>query len=241
MGSSQFTIDLAFSPSIERADFVLGGCNALAADWVDRWPDWPGRIKGLVLHGPADCGKSHLAAIWAKTSGATLLTELDAQSIHGLDDNPHVIWDHPAPSSSWPDDQVFHVLNRLAELNGSLLILSRVPMAELDWTLADVASRLNGLVSASIDSPDDDVLAAVIHKLADDCGLALDHDVSQYIVNRIDRSFAMARRLVTELNKVTLSEQHKLTIHLARMVLAREEFSGQASLIFKGESDGLGN
>ena len=58
MTDDQLTIDFAPEPSLSRADFVLGSCNALAADWIDRWPDWPGRIRGLVIHGPADCGKS---------------------------------------------------------------------------------------------------------------------------------------------------------------------------------------
>jgi hypothetical protein len=120
-----------------------------------------------------DCGKSHLAAIWAKASHAKIMTGLDEQSIHQLDDNPHVIWDHPVPSSAWPDDLVFHVLNRLTELDGSLLILSRMPMAELDWGLADVTSRFNGLAGVAITSPDDDVLMAVLHKLADDWRLTL--------------------------------------------------------------------
>ncbi|MCE2517740.1 MAG: hypothetical protein J4F41_07905 [Alphaproteobacteria bacterium] len=224
MSSTQFTMDLVAPASTARTDFILGSCNALAADWIDRWPDWPGRIKGLVLHGPDDCGKSHLAAIWAQHSGAKLLTSLDDGAIHQLDDHPHVIWDKPQPSADWPDDLVFHFLNRLTELEGSVLILSRAPMSTLNWALADVASRLNGLSAAEIAPPDDEVLIAVLHKLADDCGLALDPDVSRYIVNRIDRSFAVATRLIKELNRVTLAEHRKLTTPLVRDVLAQQGF-----------------
>ena len=222
MSSTQFTMDLVAPPSTARSDFCLGACNALAADWIDRWPDWPGRIKGLVLPGPVDCGKTHLGAIWADHSGAGVMTSLEDTSIHQLDDHPHVIWDNPRPGPDWPDDLVFHFLNRLTELDGSLLILSRQPMAALDWDLADVASRLNGLSAAAIAPPDDEVLIAVMHKLADDCGLALDPEVSRYIVNRIDRSFAAATRLIKELNHVTLAEQRKLTTPLVREVLARD-------------------
>jgi chromosomal replication initiation ATPase DnaA len=62
--------------------------------------------------------------------------------------------------------------------------------------------------------------------------LALDPDVSRYIVSRIDRSFTMARQVIEELNKVTLAAKRKLTIHIAREVLSREEFSRQSTLNF---------
>ena len=84
MTTQQFTIDLTPPPSFAREDFVLSGCNAMAADWIDRWPDWPGRIQGLVLHGPPSCGKSHLAAIWQSKSKAKIYDCIDDQTIFGL-------------------------------------------------------------------------------------------------------------------------------------------------------------
>ena len=228
MSTTQFTMDLFSRTSNDRDDFALGACNALAADLVDRWPDWRGRIKGLVLHGPADCGKSHLAAIWALSSKAATMTSLNDRSIHQLDEHPHVIWDHPTPSAEWPDDLMFHFLNRLTELEGSLLILSRMPMAALSWSLSDVNSRLSGLASAAIDAPDDDILMAVMQKRADDCGLALDPEVARYIVNRVDRSFAAVNTIIEELNTITLAEKRKLTTSLALDVLATSAASGKS-------------
>ena len=222
MMSQQFTMDLLQPPSFSRDDFVLGACNAMAADWIDRWPDWPGRIKGVVLHGPQDCGKSHLASIWQEKSRAALMTRLDDQSIFSLDANKHAIWDHPKPDASWPEDLIFHFLNRLTELDGSLLILSRQPMAVLDWQLADVGSRLKGLSSAAITEPEDMMLMSLLHKHADDLGLALDDDVARYIVTRMDRSFSATRDIMTALNDKALSAKKNLTIHLARDVLEHQ-------------------
>ncbi len=238
MSNAQFTMNLTPPPRFGRDDFVLGACNALAADWVDRWPNWPGRIKGLVLHGDAACGKSHLGAIWAEQSKAEAVERLDDKAIHQLDKHPHVIWDNPAPSPQWPDDLVFHFLNRLTEVDGSLLILSRKPMAMMDWTLADVVSRLNGLAAAGIDAPDDAVLAAVMHKLADDVGLTLDPEICRYIIHRIDRSFAAATAVIKALNNAALAEKRKLTINLARDVLSAEGFSGRQAFLFGSDQMG---
>ena len=123
---------------------------------------------------------------------------------------------------------MFHFLNRLTELEGSLLILSRMPMAALSWSLSDVNSRLSGLASAAIDAPDDDILMAVMQKRADDCGLALDPEVARYIVNRVDRSFAAVNTIIEELNTITLAEKRKLTTSLARDVLATSAASGKS-------------
>jgi len=222
MTPKQFTMDLMPPPSLARDDFVLGSCNALAADWVDRWPNWPGRIKGVVLYGPEDSGKSHLAAIWQSRNRASVMTHLDDQSIHSLGDQQAVIWDHPMPNNDWPEDLVFHCLNRLTEINGSLLVLSRVPMPQLDWQLADVSSRLNGLSSAAITDPDDDMLASLLHKHADDMGLALDVDVTRYIVTRMERRFSAAREIIKQLNDLALAAKKPVTVPMVREVFEQQ-------------------
>ena len=222
MPAQQLTMDLLPPPSFAREDFVLGGCNAMAADWVDRWPDWPGRIKGVVLYGPPACGKSHLAAIWQTRSQAKSYTKIDDTSIYDLDDTPHMIWDHPMPGADWPEDLIFHLLNRLTEIDGSLLILAHHPMAAVDWHIADVASRLKGLSSVAITTPDDEMLAALLHKHADDMGLALDQGVVRYITSRMDRRFDAAHQIMVKLNEMALATKKNVTIPLARDVLEHQ-------------------
>ena len=219
MSDTQLTMDFASAPSYARDDFILSSCNALAADWIDRWPDWPGRIKGVVLEGPEASGKSHLAAIFQEQSSAHLMTSISEDSLTRLDQTPNLIWDHPAPNADWPDDLLFHHLNTLTEIGGSVLVLSRLPMASLEWSLADNNSRMRGLVSAAITAPDDDVLQSLLFKHADDLGLPLDGDVARYIVSHTDRSFLAAKQMMKILNDACLSGQRKLTIPLVKQVL----------------------
>ena len=224
MSDTQLTMDFTTAPSFARDDYVLGACNALAADWIDRWPDWPGRIKGVVLEGAASSGKSHLAAIWQDSSNAQLMTSLTEDTLAHLEATPHVIWDHPAPDAGWPDDLLFHHLNTLTEIGGSVLILSRQPMSALNWSLADNNSRMRGLVSAAITTPDDDLLEALLFKHADDLGLPLDGEVARYMVSRIDRSFLAAETIMKTLNQACLSGQRKLTTPLVRQILDEHNF-----------------
>ncbi len=67
--SGQLALDLGHRPALGREDFLVAPCNEDAVAWIDRWPDWPG--PALVIHGPAGCGKTHLARVWRRRSGAT--------------------------------------------------------------------------------------------------------------------------------------------------------------------------
>src|SRR5580704_1040475 len=64
----QLALALDHAESFAREDFLSGPCNAAALALIERWPDWPAPAVALV--GPEGAGKSHLAAIWAKASGA---------------------------------------------------------------------------------------------------------------------------------------------------------------------------
>ena len=64
----QLALTLEHAESFAREDFLTGPSNESALALIERWPDWPARA--VLLVGPQDSGKSHLAAIWAELSGA---------------------------------------------------------------------------------------------------------------------------------------------------------------------------
>src|SRR6266849_2280731 len=68
---TQLAIDLPHRTALGRADFLVSASNQAAVDWVERWPDWP--RGGLVLHGPAGCGKSHLLHVWRERAGGAIV------------------------------------------------------------------------------------------------------------------------------------------------------------------------
>src|SRR5215469_7482274 len=79
----QLALELGFRERFGREDFLAGPSNAAALSLIERWPDWPARIVALV--GPEGSGKSHLAAIWAASSGARTIAghTLDEASVPG--------------------------------------------------------------------------------------------------------------------------------------------------------------
>ena len=140
-----------------REDLIVGAANAHALAWIDRWPDWP--APGLVLHGPAGSGKSHLARIWAERAGAgCAAADFDPASL--LRDGVRALLIEDAPgwiAARGPEGEraLFHVHNLLQQQGGSLLLTAREPASRWGVSLADLRSRLNALPSVGLSAPDD--------------------------------------------------------------------------------------
>jgi chromosomal replication initiation ATPase DnaA len=198
--SEQLTLDLGHRPSLGREDFLVALCNQDAVAWVDRWPDWPG--PALVIHGPAGCGKTHLAQVWRQRSGA-----MESSVFEDADRR---------------DDDValFHLFNRHAEEGRHLLLTARTPPARWPGRLPDLVSRLAASPTVAIGPPDDTLITQVLVKLFADRQLDIGAGVVPYLVTHMERSFAAARRLVAATDIAALAAKRAVTVPLVRGVLA---------------------
>jgi chromosomal replication initiation ATPase DnaA len=220
--TEQLVFDLEHRAAHGVEDFLVAPCNGEAVAWLDRWPDWPGPM--LALHGPAGCGKTHLAHIWMARSGARLLT------LEGLAATPpdvllrrsrnFVIDDADA---GFDERALFHLYNMVAESQGHLLVTSQAAPARWRIGLADLRSRVSAAAAVSIGRPDDGLIGAILIKLFSDRQIAIESDVLTFVMARMVRSFAAARMLVVALDKAALAKRRRITIPLAREVLENLE------------------
>jgi len=211
---TQLALALDHAESHAREDFLSGPSNAAALALIERWPDWPSRT--VVLRGPEGSGKSHLAAIWARSAGARMLSPraLDGSEVPialatgalALEDLAPGRFDEPA---------LFHLLNLAREERAYLLITTRTPPASWSIAVPDLASRLRALPVVALTAPDDALLRAVIVKLFADRQLTVDEALVSYLANRIERSFAAARAAVAALDREALRLQRPVTRALA--------------------------
>ena len=80
-------------------------------------------------------------------------------------------------------------------------------------------SRLAATPQLRIAAPDDALLAALLAKQFRDHGLRVGGDVVDYVLARIDRSFASIARIVNALDAAALAAGRPVTVPLARSVL----------------------
>lgn len=213
----QLALDLPVRPALGREAFFVSPSNSAALAAVDAWRGWPNR-RHLIL-GPPGSGKSHLAQVWAAQTGARIVAGASLRE----EDVPRLVAE-PALAVEDADQSVqepalFHLLNLAqAEATPLLLTATRRPA---DWGLAlpDLASRIAAMPVARLDPPDDALLSAVLVKLFDDRQIAVAPDVIDYLVPRIERSFAAAGGIVSALDAAALAERRPVTRQLARTIL----------------------
>jgi chromosomal replication initiation ATPase DnaA len=212
----QLAFDLPARPAMGREDFLVAPCNQDAVGWIDRWPEWP--YPCLVLHGPAGSGKTHLARVWQQRAGAvwedgaTLDMHFREPGRGGavcLDLNGKVA----------DEAALFHLFNRAREQGGWLLVTGRTPVRDWGIGLPDLRSRLQAAPAAPLAEPDDALLAAVTVKLFADRQLAVTPDLLNYILTRVDRSFAALGEAVGRLDRAALAEKRAITPRFAKRIL----------------------
>ena len=221
---SQFPLVFGHSVSLADRDFTVAASNRDAVAWIGRWPKWPAR--GLVVHGPAGSGKSHLVAVWQRRSRAWLLDAgslAAASSVETLERGVAVALDQ-ADGIADPvaETSLLHLHNRIIEAEGWLLLTGRAP-SRWPMRLPDLTSRLRALPSVALVPPDDTLLAAVLVKLFADRQLSVPEPVVQLLLSRMERTFAGATRVVAALDTKSLIEKREINRQLAREVLDQIE------------------
>ncbi len=214
----QLVLDLGHRPAFGRDDFLVAPGNREAVDWIDRWPAWPGHA--LAIFGPAGCGKSHLAQVFALRAEAPVLAATDVR----VETVPHLIEGRSALALEIGETAIdprglLHLFNALKEQGGHLLLTSREPPARWPVVLLDLKSRLAAIQAVRISAPDDAMIEAVLVKLFADRQIAVGPGAIAYLLRRIDRSFAAARAVVAQADSAALTDKRAVTIPLLKQVL----------------------
>jgi DnaA family protein len=184
----------------------------------------------LWLVGESGSGKSHLlqgachAAVGAGRAAAYLPSRLMAGGVDVLDglgefglvaiDDA----DHWIGARQW-EEALLHLYQQLLRRGSTLLLAAPLGPLELDFQLADLASRLRAAQVFAIRPLDDADRAHAIERLAAQRGLELGADVMSFILRRAPRRMDELIATFDRLDRGALAQQRRLTIPLAKDVL----------------------
>ncbi|NWH09038.1 MAG: chromosomal replication initiator DnaA [Alphaproteobacteria bacterium] len=219
--SPQLPFDWGEDPAAEGAEvFLLSPSNNEAFGLINAWPTWP----ALALVGPSGSGKTHLVHIWANHAAATICELEDLPKALGspaFGASPVAIeFKHEMKDWSQPiEEALFHLINRINAAGSHLLLTGKTPPAHWPVRLPDLRTRLAAIPVTRLTAPDDSLLHALLLKLFTDRQLKVSHDVVEYLVKRLERSFAAARQAVAALDAASLAEHEEITPRLAARVL----------------------
>ncbi|AWK86912.1 HdaA/DnaA family protein [Azospirillum thermophilum] len=220
---AQLPLDLGHRAAMGCEDFLVAPSNADAVAWLDRWPSWP--APALTVYGPAGGGKTHLGHVWRARSRAVIVdgAALDRADLPALLARANAVIVESADAVAGKparEEALFHLYNLARESGGHLLLLSRKPPSRWRVRLADLRSRLKGAPAVAVEAPDDALLAAVLVKLFADRQLRPGLELVTYLLTRMERSLDAARVVVAALDRASLAAHRRVTVPLAREVLA---------------------
>ncbi len=210
----QLALPFADAPHYAPEDFITAESNEQARNLLERPESWSnGR---LVLWGESGCGKTHLAHIWAARHGARLLEGAHVPALEAAPAMPLAIDD----SEDADEAALLHLINAAAEAGQAVLLTAQRPPARQNIALPDLASRLRASQTAQILPPDDELLAALLSRLAAERQLVLSLPVRNFLLTRLPRTPAAQREAVARLDHAAMAKGAAITRHLAAALLA---------------------
>lgn len=214
----QLLLPLSSSPRFGLEDFLVGRANDAAFAYIERWPRW--LAPAAVITGPEGSGKTHLAAIFANASQATLMRadHLDRDAVPVLAKGRALVLED---CDRFPPDEValFHLIN-LARETGLFIVMTARLAPDL-WGIRtpDLLSRLRLQPLLELHEPDDALLAALFVKHFSDRQISVETHVVTYAMARIERSYAAVQDLVAALDRQSLIRKKPVTRALVAEIL----------------------
>lgn len=187
-------------------NFHVSSSNEQAFAFIMSWPQWPSPQGVLV--GPKGGGKTHLLKIWQEKTEGIFLKKKDIRDFFlknayrkqkrpvALDDI-----DHPP----FNDAEFFHFLNTFQQQQIPLLMTSTCVPGHLNVALPDLRSRLRGLTTVTLQTPDDVLLRFVLLKLFSDRQLKVDPTVITCLLQRMPRCLHTLRNVIAALDRESLT------------------------------------
>ena len=198
-------------------DFYVSKSNYFAFKLIEKWPSWEKNI--LNIFGEKFSGKTHLVEIFESKYKAIRIQEKDLNNniFKSLKLHENVILDNFENKS---DEKILYSLFNLVDQdNKYLIITSKKPLIEMQFSLKDLASRVKNCLMAEISKPDDELIFALILKNFSDRQISLDKKLIDYIVKRIDRSYSKIKEFIYKVDEMSLKQKKPINLKTIKELL----------------------
>ena len=235
--SKQLPFEFYHRPCLGRDDFMTAECNFEAFRLIDSWPIWT--YFAACIYGPEGCGKSHLANIFTDKISVHEHDPYKIPQIQASDltlDMPRrllntckylIVEDLCANINQ---EAMFNLYNMYRDEGGFILFTSTEAPARINFSLPDLRSRMNIIPSVEIKEPDDGLLSALLVKLSMDRQLSISPEQINFILNNMQRSFNYARKLVAEIDNISLAQKKAVSIPLIKEAMTALATDNQGDL-----------
>ena len=214
---NQLLLDFDIKKNFNDHDYYVSDSNYFAFNLIDKWPKWEKRI--LNISGERFSGKTHLANIFKSKTSALFLSEnqINDNIFKKIKLHESIIVD--GFSNNIDEKLIYSILNLVDQDSKYLLINSETPLGEINFELPDLASRSKNLLHAKIESPNDDLIFAIILKNFSDRQIKLEKRIIEFIINRIDRSYRKISEFIYKIDELSLKKKKPINFKTIKEIL----------------------
>ncbi len=214
----QLIFKFPFSKKYYEQDFYVSSNNFSAFKLIESWPIWPG--KWVNIFGASGSGKTHLAKILEKKIKKIKIIEaknINDKIIQDLNSTDCLIIDNY--NNNIDEKLLYSILNQSKQLEKYVLINSVLSIKNIKFRLEDLQSRINSFMYIGIELPTDDLLKVIISKTLSDKQISVNHKLSDFIINNVERSYEKMFKFLKDLDELSLSTGKSININLIKKVL----------------------
>jgi len=214
---NQLLLNFNHKQNFNYDDFYVSKSNFFAFQLIEKWPKWEKNI--LNIYGERFSGKTHLIKIFKKKYQAHIVDEnqLSDDSFKELKLHENIILEN---FHNLMNERLLYSLFNLVDQDNKYLIINSVlPINEIKFELNDLNSRSKNCLFAKIDSPDDELIFALILKSFSDRQIVIEKKLIEYIVKRIDRSYNKISEFIYKIDELSLKKKKPINIKTIKEII----------------------
>ena len=213
--SKQEIIQFNETKIFSKDDYIFDETNKSAFEIINSYPNWQNNLVNLV--GPIKSGKSLLLKILEITHSFLYISE---KNFHK--DNLDIIFKSERlilDLDVFLEDKVFPIVNDFYTNKKYLIISSNEPLANIQFKLKDLSSRIKLFNIIEILNPSDQLIYSLIIKFFSDNQIVIKKELVNFIVKKIDRSYSRVNKFLEELNNQSIVEKRKIDFKMINKVI----------------------
>jgi len=214
---NQLLLKFKYKQNFNNNDFYVSESNYFAYKLIEKWPKWEKNI--LNIYGEKFSGKTHLANIFLNKNKGIKINENEINNdiFKKLKLYENIIIDNF--NYECDEKLMYSIFNLVDQDNKYLIINSVMPINEFNFNLEDLKSRSKNCLFAKIDSPDDDLIFAIILKSFSDRQIQIDKKLIDFIIKRIDRSYGKIADFIYKVDELSLKKKKAIDLKIIKQIL----------------------
>ena len=214
---NQLIIKFDYEQNFKDDDFYVSDSNKQVFLLLNRWPKWEKNF--LNISGERFSGKTHLVNIFIKKFRGI---KLNAKSLTNNDFDKIKLYENiilEDIDEKINEKLIYSLLNIIDLDNKYILVTSKIPIVNINFSLKDLRSRTKNFLLQNIDKPDDELMFALILKNFSDRQISIEKKLIDFIIKRIDRSYSKIFDFIYKIDELSLKMKKPIDFKIIKEIL----------------------